>query len=239
VRKALGWVIGLAATVALVAPASARVIYSGVTTSSGPGVGIGETLVGATTFDQVGATSAALNSVLGYHQAGSNLTFFGTNAAVDQQILNTTSGNGALPFNDSTNYLSVLGGGSVTVNIAGPANQLIFYWGSIDTYNTIKFSDGTTFTGSAITPKLPNGCQQSADCNGLVTFQDKTGTFTSFTLTSSSNSFEADNFQVIDTTFSGGVPETSTWLMMILGFLSVGLVAYRRKSNSGFAFRIA
>jgi PEP-CTERM motif len=35
-----------------------------------------------------------------------------------------------------------------------------------------------------------------------------------------------------------GVPEPSTWAMMILGFASVGFMAYRRKQN-GSAFRVA
>jgi Protein of unknown function (DUF642)/PEP-CTERM motif len=35
------------------------------------------------------------------------------------------------------------------------------------------------------------------------------------------------------------VPEPSTWAMMILGFLGVGFMAYRRKSGSGAALRIA
>jgi PEP-CTERM motif len=34
------------------------------------------------------------------------------------------------------------------------------------------------------------------------------------------------------------VPEPSTWAMMILGFLGVGFVAYRRKSNV-MQFRMA
>jgi hypothetical protein len=32
------------------------------------------------------------------------------------------------------------------------------------------------------------------------------------------------------TTFAGGVPEPSTWAMMILGFAGVGFVAYRRRN---------
>ena len=32
----------------------------------------------------------------------------------------------------------------------------------------------------------------------------------------------------------GGVPETSTWAMMIMGFCSLGLMAYRRKSKPSF-----
>ena len=42
-----------------------------------------------------------------------------------------------------------------------------------------------------------------------------------------------------NTSFTGGVnvsavPEPATWAMMIIGFASVGLVAYRRKSRSSF-----
>lgn len=37
--------------------------------------------------------------------------------------------------------------------------------------------------------------------------------------------------------FAGAVPEPSTWAMMILGFMGVGFIAYRRKS--GPALRIA
>jgi hypothetical protein len=36
----------------------------------------------------------------------------------------------------------------------------------------------------------------------------------------------------------GGVPEPSTWAMMIIGFVGVGFMAYRRKQN-GQAFRMA
>jgi hypothetical protein len=129
----------------------------------------------------------------------------------------------------------VLGNGSVTVKVSGPANQISFYWGSIDNYNTITFTDGTTtqsFTGASITPKFDNGCQQDANCNGLVTFQDLSGNFTSFTMTSSQNSFETDNFLASEVQLSQAVPEASTWVMMILGFFSVGLVGYRRTGLS-------
>ena len=44
---------------------------------------------------------------------------------------------------------------------------------------------------------------------------------------------------VIDQAFvvAGAVPEPSTWAMMILGFLGVGFVAYRRKAQP--ALRLA
>jgi hypothetical protein len=36
---------------------------------------------------------------------------------------------------------------------------------------------------------------------------------------------------VVDTRISGGVPEPSTWAMLLLGFAGVGFMAYRRKSK--------
>jgi hypothetical protein len=41
----------------------------------------------------------------------------------------------------------------------------------------------------------------------------------------------------LDAAFTAAVPEASTWAMMILGFASVGFMAYRRKR--GPAFRLA
>jgi hypothetical protein len=35
------------------------------------------------------------------------------------------------------------------------------------------------------------------------------------------------------------VPELSTWAMMLLGFMGVGFVAYRRKQGPAFAMRVA
>ena len=228
-KAALGCVIGMAASLALTVPSSAAIVYVGVTDATGENVGTGQ-VAGATTFD--GGSTSSLTAAItggGYTQAGSNLTFQGSG-----QVMIGSSGSGAEPFLDNTQYLSVLRGGSVKVTV-GLANEISFYWGSIDKYNTITFTDGVTtqsFTGSDITPKFPNGCQQDANCNGLVTFLDNSRSFTSFILTSSQNSFESDNFSAGTVQLSGGVPEASTWIMMILGFLSVGLVGYRRTGLS-------
>src|SRR6476620_976157 len=127
---------------ALMAPASAAIVYSSATTATGMNIGTGEGF-GATSFDVSGASAetSAINTVGGYNQALSNLTFVGNGVSV-VQVLNNTTGIGAEPFNDNTNYLSVLGGGSVQATISTPANQLTFYWGSIDQYNTITLFDG-------------------------------------------------------------------------------------------------
>src|SRR5229473_8457894 len=92
------------------------------------------------------ATNATINS--GYSEAG--FTFTGSGSTL---ILNpiTAGGQGAEPFGDTTNFMSVVGNGSEHVLITGaPASQVSFFWGSVDIYNTITFNDGSTFTGAQI-----------------------------------------------------------------------------------------
>jgi PEP-CTERM motif len=50
--------------------------------------------------------------------------------------------------------------------------------------------------------------------------------------------WEGDDFRRGETvviTFANAVPEPSTWAMMILGFLGVGFIAYRRRGQTSFA----
>jgi hypothetical protein len=47
------------------------------------------------------------------------------------------------------------------------------------------------------------------------------------------------DYGTFSTTVVAGVPEPSTWAMMILGFCGLGFMAYRRKSNNGAALRLA
>jgi len=140
-----------------------------------------------------------------------------------------SSSTGAQPFQTTGSYLSVTGSGSENVSFSA-RNSVSFFWGSLDTYNTISFSDGTSFTGTDIaadTGLLATGCQNLTDCNRYFTFTG--ANLTGFTLSSSSNSFEITNISA--------VPEPGTWTMMILGFFGVGFMAYRRTGRS--AFRLA
>jgi hypothetical protein len=145
-------------------------------------------------------------------------------------------GNGAQPFNTGGNYLSVLGIGTLQLTF-GNTSTFGFYWGSIDPSNDIKFYDGSTLVGditganAALQASLTaDGNQFNYNSNRYVTFSDTTGTFDKLVLTSGQNSFEFTNVN--------GVPEPATWAMMILGFMGVGFMAYRRKSN-GQSFRLA
>lgn len=132
----------------------------------------------------------------------------------------------AEPFHDTTNYLAILGGNSETITYSGARHSFGLYWGSIDTYNTITFYNNgnafLTYSGSDIVPLIPNGAQADDSSNRYVTFSNLV--FDKVVLASSTNSFEVDNI-------SAGVPELSTWIMMLIGFAGLGLAAYRRTNR--------
>ena len=163
-------------------------------------------------------------------------TFTNGSQPVEVNIL--SSGSGAQPLGTTGNYLSVLGGGSENVTFSD-RSSFSFFWGSLDNYNTIVVhttNGSETFLGSAIPGIVGNGvqatgCQTLTNCNRYFTFTDADvgAEITGFTISSSENSFELTNISA--------VPEASTWAMMILGFMGVGFLAYRRKNTH--AFRIA
>jgi hypothetical protein len=61
-----------------------------------------------------------------------------------------------------------------------------------------------------------------------------------FDTASGVQTFQADNSQLSGDgntiTFADAVPEPSTWAMMILGFMGVGFMAYRRKNKHSLRF---
>jgi hypothetical protein len=145
------------------------------------------------------------------------------------------------PLRDATNYLSVFGHSTETITLSsGLVGQSFgLFIGSLDSYNSITFYDGNTivgnggnpFTGNQIATDFnltANGGQTNTLSNRYVEFKD-IGPFTSVVLGSINNSFEVDNVAINYTgSLNRSVPEASTWVMMILGFFSVGLVGYRR-----------
>jgi|GEM_PF-523888 len=139
---------------------------------------------------------------------------------------------GAPPANSipsDTPYLSVLGGGSATIDFGAAVSRFQFDWGSIDRFNTLTID--STGAEKIIVPggnfiNAANGNQVSPGTNGLFTIWGDAGeTFQSITLTSARNSFEIDNLAI------GGmaVPEPATWAMMIMGFGGVGAMMRRRR----------
>lgn len=143
---------------------------------------------------------------------------------------------GAPPANSvpaGTSYLSVLNGGSATIDFATAVTAFQFDWGSIDTYNTLTINStggdpviipGANFINPA------NGDQVSPGTNGLFQVYGTAGeTFNSMTLTSGGNSFEIDNLAV---SAVSAVPEPGAWALMITGFGLAGAALRRRRVDS-------
>lgn len=158
----------------------------------------------------------------------------------------TTQNAFAQPIGSTGQYFSVgpstTTPGTILFGAVGPLVSLSFIWGSIDTYNAIRFTDAAgnlllgsqyAFTGSQIAALIPApaaGSQNSNAQNPIVTFlfsgldQTLVG---GFQMASTQNAFEIDNIALV----SGGVPEPTTWAMMLLGFGAIGFAMRRRKST--------
>jgi hypothetical protein len=149
-------------------------------------------------------------------------------------IVMNNGGGGSLglyaePYNDTTNYMAVLSGESETVVYGKTYSELGLYWGSIDSYNVLTLFNGSSSVVVPI-PPVANGDQSAGDSNRyfVITGFD----FNKAVFSSNGNSFEFDNVAV------GGVPETSTWMMLMLGFAGLGYAGHRR-AKAGSALSAA
>ena len=137
--------------------------------------------------------------------------------------------------------MSILGGKSEMLAFATAQTSFGLYWGSIDAYNEVQFllgnSSVATYFGNTLNAVPPVGSngdqfnQLALSTNAYISFSGLT--FDKVILSSSGNSFEFDNISYGGgrTLFQNGIPEPSTWAMMILGFAGVGFMAYRRRSQ--------
>jgi hypothetical protein len=134
-----------------------------------------------------------------------------------------SNGQGAAPElaggADTGAYLSILGGGTATIDFAASVSEYKLYVGSLDSYNTISFTGtgGTSYDGDALllasgadANSVGSGNQTSKFTNGVFTFTFD-APVTGVVLSSTTNSLEV-----------GGVPEPATWAVMLLGFGGIG-----------------
>ncbi len=133
---------------------------------------------------------------------------------------------GAAPFPSSpgNDYLSVKSGGLATFAFDSVWDRFAFQWGSIDSYNEIKFFNGVstvgTFTGDDITTPA-NGFQGSGG-SAYVVFR---GLFDRVELRSiNKNSFEIDNVFV-------SVPDAGS-SVALLGLALLGLAGFARRNRA-------
>jgi hypothetical protein len=170
-------------------------------------------------------------SVTGQTQSGTLVTFTGTTVGGGTTImadggqariegqLNTATKNpndtlalSALRFNLANNHtfndleFNIFGGGATTVSFLLTDNL-----GNAFSFSNESLGNGSNFFG----------------------FQGVNGESIA-SITMSFNSTGIDDVRQIrlDETVTAAVPEPSTWAMMILGFLGVGFMAYRRKSGT-------
>ena len=135
----------------------------------------------------------------------------------------------SIPGNN-TPYLSVGGGGTANISFGGSVRAFSFDYSTVDNYNTltINYTDGTfgTVTGTDI---LGAG-QANGSQSGSFIVNGNGQLISSIRLDTSSNAFEVDNLSVSRNI--GGIPEPTTWIMMIAGFGLVGVGMRRRTNNA-------
>ena len=88
--------------------------------------------------------------------------------------------------------------------------------------------------GTLVSSGLDDGNETFSGTNNIIWFfMDDLRSLTSHP---SPAEFEAGSGFIQSITVSNGVPEPSTWAMMILGFAGVGFMAYRRKKTRSHSF---
>jgi hypothetical protein len=142
----------------------------------------------------------------------------------------------ASPYTDSNHtrgYLTAGGGGGYIdmAYLGAPITSLLVLWGTVDGgdyRNRIVTGAGDVITGQTVLDNCPSCINENTEAWVLLTglkpfnvarFSD-----------AENNSFEY-NVRAIE-----GVPEPTTWAMMLIGFLGMGFVGMRKK---GYTFRFA
>jgi len=172
-----------------------------------------------------------------------NTTFFGTSGGVTIDFLANvavSTANGAASINAIT-----------TDHVTTPINTLLITPEDGTAFNLFSFR-GAVFTNANQTIKVTVTDQHDSPFQFFITdngdfsrigFEAKAGTGELIkTIKIEGLGLGFDNFKQLGFGFQQdvvtGVPEASTWAMMVLGFAGVGFMAYRRR-NQGSGFRIA
>ena len=199
-KKALlfGGLAVLTAAVAATIPASAETLGSGTVVTANGGFQSIDYGNGVAMFDDLTANAPATQGA--FSDSGYNFS---------QGVVanNSSSGNYAQPAGDTSNYFAVLQNFSpVTITFA-PSTTLGLYWGSIDTYNSIEFLNGSTVvdtvTGSdaaGAVPATASGQQTGSANNQFITISDLLGSnavFNEVILTSTQNAFRLTIFRLV------------------------------------------
>ena len=221
------------ATLLLSASAAGAVSYSSSPGAPDPGAALGESIIDSFSTGMVGPA--------GIVYSGSY--------SVDALAI---GGIRAPPAGDTTAYFATPGSTQPTPGVAkidfsgyigahNPFNSLSFYWGSIDSYNTLEVLDNVgnvikTLVGNDISPA--NGDQSLPATNRrlFLTFAP-TDNFAALRFTSTSRAFEIDDIAASYGSGTGNtVPEPASWAMLITGFALVGFASRRKRYITTVAY---
>ncbi|MDZ7961056.1 MAG: PEP-CTERM sorting domain-containing protein [Aulosira sp. DedQUE10] len=178
-----------------------------------------------------GATTINFNN--GIAPTSGLVSFSSADGSISNNIVQGSVSNVyATPYNDTSKYLSVSPDDNVTINFAQALDYFGFYWGSIDTYNSVDvYSKGAlvkTFTGADV-PGAPADGAQSGDANNvyvnLLANSTIGETFDKIVLKTTSPAFETDNYSYR----VASVPEPSSILgLLAFGAMSAGSLVKRK-----------
>ncbi|HVQ69418.1 MAG TPA: PEPxxWA-CTERM sorting domain-containing protein [Bradyrhizobium sp.] len=124
-------------------------------------------------------------------------------------------------FNVSGNFLSIVWGSPNNINLdQNDGNRVTFWTGASGT--------GSVIGSISVADLVANfaGIDNTTDPGFLIGFGTQTA-FNSVVFSTSPSAFEF--------AFASPVPEPSTWAMMILGFIGIGFMAYRRRNVAALA----
>ncbi len=145
----------------------------------------------------------------------------------------TVTGQYAAPWGmGDTTYMAVQNGGTEEATWATSQTSLSIYWGSIDAMNVdgilnqVSITiDGYTLTGSDLVSLGAIGSgNQSLPANNQWVNITGLGPFTTV-------DFHDTGKNAFEFSLGSGVPEPSTWAMMVIGFAGLGYAASRRNSK--------
>ena len=182
-----------------------------------PNIALGSSLSGGAPVTTIGGPNdvamvnpigGGLGQILWWTAGQSGITTNGTSSITlpysGTMYVSGVGGNDASNFETATFSGNVSAGNDVKLTVTSDDDTLVYLNG--------KYIGGNPGVHSDVTTTLDLGYQNGS---GLLQI------------------FYADRADVgADISLSvSGVPETSTWAMMILGFFGVGFMAYRRKQN--------